>query len=159
MIKILIEEDYNRNLTSNDEIDPELSLLVKEDEPSVDEIITKIFSYNPELLNEKNVLVINHPLCKIELLNEDVEVIEPTVIEDIISSIISRIGQCNYCFILFNNIESYVIKNQDSTPLPNYLVNLSKILETLDDFHIEIFVNISEEFYKNNQTIFDIYLD
>ncbi len=153
MVKIHIEDDPNLLRSPDDEITIAEVVVI-------DDTIEMLFNAYPEdLLNDKKVLIVNHPMCKLKLLNEDHEVIEPTVMENILGEIHNQLCEKNYSFVLINNIESYVLRNSDSTVMPSYMAKLTDILEILDDYHVEIFVTLSEEFYKNNYTIFDIYLD
>lgn len=151
-VKIYIEDDPNLMRSPDDEV-------TIPDKTEVDDTIKMIFDANPDLIQNGIVLILNHPMSKMKLLNEDNEVIEPIVIEDIIGSIHNQLCEKNYSFILINNIESYVLRNSDSSVMSIYMEKLTDILEILDDYHVEIFITLSEEFYKNNYTIFDMYLD
>lgn len=152
MVKVLIEESPNTFRSPDDEMSTDES-------QTVDDVIRGILDYNPDLLHDKKILIVNHPLYNMKLLNEDNDVIEPGILEEIHDKILEKISNENYSFILFNNLESYILRDSDSNVMSNYLTKLSVLLETLDDYHIEIFVTLSEDFYKNNYTIFDIYLD
>ena len=152
MVKIHVEDDLNLMRSPDDEV-------TVQEEVLVDDTIKVIFNANPDLLHDKNVLIVNHPMCNLKLLNEDYEVIEPGIIENIIGEIHNKLCENNYSFVLINNIESYVLRNSDSSVMSSYLTKLTDIIKILDDYHVEIFITLSEEFYKNNYTIFDIYLD
>ena len=152
MVKVIVEDDPNTLRSPDDTVE------VIQNVP-IDDVIKLIQDSNDELNNEMNVLIVNHPLVNFKLLNEDHEVIEPTILEEIIGSIHNQLIEKNYSFILISNIESYVLRNNDSTVMSHHMTKLADILEILDDYHVEIYVTLSENFYKNNYTIFDIYLD
>lgn len=152
MVKVIVEDDPNTLRSPDDVVE------VIQNVP-IDDVIKLIQDSNDELNNEMNVLIVNHPLVNFKLLNEDHEVIEPTILEEIIGSIHNQLIEKNYSFILISNIESYVLRNNDSTVMSHHMTKLADILEILDDYHVEIYVTLSENFYKNNYTIFDIYLD
>lgn len=152
MVKVIVEDDPNTLRSPDDVVE------VIQNVP-IDDVIKLIQDGNDELNNEMNVLIVNHPLVNFKLLNEDHEVIEPTILEEIIGSIHNQLIEKNYSFILISNIESYVLRNNDSTVMSHHMTKLADILEILDDYHVEIYVTLSENFYKNNYTIFDIYLD
>lgn len=152
MVKVIVEDDPNTLRSPDDAVE------VIQNVP-IDDVIKLIQDSNDELNNEMNVLIVNHPLVNFKLLNEDHEVIEPTILEEIIGSIHNQLIEKNYSFILISNIESYVLRNNDSTVMSHHMTKLADILEILDDYHVEIYVTLSENFYKNNYTIFDIYLD
>lgn len=152
MVRVIVEDDPNTLRSPDDAVE------VIQNVP-IDDVIKLIQDSNDELNNEMNVLIVNHPLVNFKLLNEDHEVIEPTILEEIIGSIHNQLIEKNYSFILISNIESYVLRNNDSTVMSHHMTKLADILEILDDYHVEIYVTLSENFYKNNYTIFDIYLD
>ena len=152
MVKVFVEDDPNTLRSPDDAVE------VIQNVP-IDDVIKLIQDSNDDLNNEMNVLIVNHPLVNFKLLNEDHEVIEPTILEEIIGSIHNQLIEKNYSFILISNIESYVLRNNDSTVMSHHMTKLADILEILDDYHVEIYVTLSENFYKNNYTIFDIYLD
>lgn len=152
MIKIHVEDDPNLMRSPDDEVE------VLEDGP-IDDTINLILDSNQDLSRDMNVLIVNHPMVNFKLLNEDHEVIEPEILEEILSNVHNQLIEKNYSFILISNIESYVLRNNDSTVMSNYMTKLTDILEILDDYHVEIYITLSENFYKNNYTIFDIYLD
>lgn len=152
MVKVIVEDDPNTLRSPDDAVE------VIQNVP-IDDVIKLIQDSNDELNNEMNVLIVNHPLVNFKLLNEDHEVIEPTILEEIIGNIHNQLIEKNYSFILISNIESYVLRNNDSTVMSHHMTKLADILEILDDYHVEIYVTLSENFYKNNYTIFDIYLD
>lgn len=152
MVKVIVEDDPNTLRSPDDAVE------VIQNVP-IDDVIKLIQDSNDELNNEMNVLIVNHPLVNFKLLNEDHEVIEPTILEEIIGSIHNQLIEKNYSFILISNIESYVLRNNDSTVMSHHMTKLADILEILDYYHVEIYVTLSENFYKNNYTIFDIYLD
>ena len=152
MVKVIVEDDPNTLRSPSDAVE------VIQNVP-IDDVIKLIQDSNDELNNEMNVLIVNHPLVNFKLLNEDHEVIEPTILEEIIGNIHNQLIEKNYSFILISNIESYVLRNNDSTVMSHHMTKLADILEILDDYHVEIYVTLSENFYKNNYTIFDIYLD
>ncbi len=152
MVKVIVEDDPNTLRSPDDAVE------VIQNVP-IDDVIKLIQDSNDDLNNEMNVLIVNHPLVNFKLLNEDHEVIEPTILEEIIGSIHNQLIEKNYSFILISNIESYVLRNNDSTVMSHHMTKLADILEILDDYHVEIYVTLSENFYKNNYTIFDIYLD
>lgn len=152
MVKVIVEYDPNTLRSPDDVVE------VIQNVP-IDDVIKLIQDSNDELNNEMNVLIVNHPLVNFKLLNEDHEVIEPTILEEIIGNIHNQLIEKNYSFILISNIESYVLRNNDSTVMSHHMTKLADILEILDDYHVEIYVTLSENFYKNNYTIFDIYLD
>ena len=152
MIKIHVEDDPNLMRSPDDEVE------VLEVGP-IDDTINLILDSNQDLSRDMNVLIVNHPMVNFKLLNEDHEVIEPEILEEILSNVHNQLIEKNYSFILISNIESYVLRNNDSTVMSNYMTKLTDILEILDDYHVEIYITLSENFYKNNYTIFDIYLD
>ena len=152
MVKVFVEDDPNTLRSPDDAVE------VIQNVP-IDDVIKLIQDSNDDLNNEMNVLIVNHPLVNFKLLNEDHEVIEPTILEEIIGSIHNQLIEKNYSFILISNIESYVLRNNDSTVMSHHMTKLADILEILVDYHVEIYVTLSENFYKNNYTIFDIYLD
>ena len=152
MVRVIVEDDPNTLRSPDDAVE------VIQNVP-IDDVIKLIQDSNDDLNNEMNVLIVNHPLVNFKLLNEDHEVIEPTILEEIIGSIHNQLIEKNYSFILISNIESYVLRNNDSTVMSHHMTKLADILEILDDYHVEIYVTLSENFYKNNYTIFDIYLD
>lgn len=152
MVRVIVEDDPNTLRSPDDTVE------VIQNVP-IDDVIKLIQDSNDELNNEINVLIVNHPLVNFKLLNEDHEVIEPTILEEILGSIHNQLIEKNYSFILISNIESYVLRNNDSTVMSHHMTKLADILEILDDYHVEIYVTLSENFYKNNYTIFDTYLD
>lgn len=152
MVRVIVEDDPNLMRSPDDVVE------VVQELP-IDDVIKLIQDSNDELSSDMNVLIVNHPLVNFKLLNEDHEVIEPEILEEILSKIHNQLIEKNYSFILISNIESYVLRNSDSSVMSNYMTKLTDILEILDDYHVEIYVTLSENFYKNNYTIFDIYLD
>ena len=152
MVRVIVEDDPNLMRSPDDVVE------VVQELP-IDDVIKLIQDSNGELSSDMNVLIVNHPLVNFKLLNEDHEVIEPEILEEILSKIHNQLIEKNYSFILISNIESYVLRNSDSSVMSNYMTKLTDILEILDDYHVEIYVTLSENFYKNNYTIFDIYLD
>lgn len=152
MVRVIVEDDPNLMRSPDDVVE------VVQELP-IDDVIKLIQDSNDELSSDMNVLIVNHPLVNFKLLNEDHEVIEPEILEEILSKIHNQLIEKNYSFILISNIESYVLRNSDSSVMSNYMTKLTDILKILDDYHVEIYVTLSENFYKNNYTIFDIYLD
>ena len=152
MVRVIVEDDPNLMRSPDDVVE------VVQELP-IDDVIKLIQDSNDELSSDMNVLIVNHSLVNFKLLNEDHEVIEPEILEEILSKIHNQLIEKNYSFILISNIESYVLRNSDSSVMSNYMTKLTDILEILDDYHVEIYVTLSENFYKNNYTIFDIYLD
>lgn len=152
MVRVIVEDDPNLMRSPDDVVE------VVQELP-IDDVIKLIQDSNDELSSDMNVLIVNHPLVNFKLLNEDHEVIEPEILEEILSKIHNQLIEKNYSFILISNIESYVLRNSDSSVMSNYMTKLTDILEILDDYHVEIYITLSENFYKNNYTIFDIYLD
>ena len=152
MVRVIVEDDPNLMRSPDDVVE------VVQELP-IDDVIKLIQDSNDELSSDMNVLIVNHPLVNFKLLNEDHEVIEPEILEEILSKIHNQLIEKNYSFILISNIESYVLRNNDSTVMSHHMTKLADILEILDDYHVEIYVTLSENFYKNNYTIFDIYLD
>ena len=152
MLRLMVENDPNLMRSPDDVVE------VVQELP-IDDVIKLIQDSNDELNSEMNVLIVNHPLVNFKLLNEDHEVIEPVILEEVLSTIHNQLIEKNYSFILISNIESYVLRNNDSSVMSHHMTKLTDILEILDDYHVEIYVTLSENFYKNNYTIFDIYLD
>ncbi len=152
MLRVMVEDDPNLMRSPDDVVE------VVQELP-IDDVIKLIQDSNDELNSDMNVLIVNHPLVNFKLLNEDHEVIEPAILEEVLSTIHNQLIEKNYSFILISNIESYVLRNNDSSVMSHHMTKLTDILEILDDYHVEIYVTLSENFYKNNYTIFDIYLD
>ena len=124
MLRVMVEDDPNLMRSPDDVVE------VVQELP-IDDVIKLIQDSNDELNSDMNVLIVNHPLVNFKLLNEDHEVIEPEILEEILSKIHNQLIEKNYSFILISNIESYVLRNSDSSVMSNYMTKLTDILEIL----------------------------
>lgn len=131
MVKILIDDEVSLN---------------------VDITIEKIFNLNNVFNSNNKPIIINHPMVKIETNKEDdYTIVEPNTFENLFTAVIETINKYegNVDFILFNNLESYIIRDMDKSYYTNHLIKLDSLLANLDDIHTDIYINVSESFYND----------
>ena len=121
MVRVIVEDDPNLMRSPDDVVE------VVQELP-IDDVIKLIQDSNDELSSDMNVLIVNHPLVNFKLLNEDHEVIEPEILEEILSKIHNQLIEKNYSFILISNIESLAaIRETDPNGLRFFLASSRRI--------------------------------